>query len=63
MMDPAVQIKKEIGVLQYITLRKFLATIQITIDAEEQNVTVYRDGREPLRISFHDLEKFVNASH
>jgi len=63
MMDPAVQIKKEIGVLQYIALRKFLAAIQIDIDAEEQNVTVYRDGREPLRISFHDLEKFINASH
>jgi len=62
-MDPAVQIKKEIGVLRYIALRKFLATIQIDIDVEEQKVTVYRDGREPLRISFHDLEKFVNASH
>jgi hypothetical protein len=63
MMDPAVQIKNEIGVLQYIALRKLLAAIQIAIDAEEQNVTVYRDGREPLRISFHDLEKFINASH
>ena len=62
-MDPAVQIKNEIGKLQYIALRKFLAAIQIAIDADEKMVTVYRDGREPLRISFHDLEKFVNASH
>jgi hypothetical protein len=45
-------------------LRKLLAVIQIDIDAEEQKLTVYRDGREPLRISFHDLEKFINnASH
>lgn len=63
-MDLDVQIKKEIGKLQYIALRKLLAVIQIDIDAEEQKLTVYRDGREPLRISFHDLEKFINnASH
>jgi len=62
-MELAEQIKNEVGKFRYIALRKFLATIQIDIDAEEQKVTVYRDSREPLRISFHDLEKFVNAAH
>jgi len=55
------QIKDAVGTLQYIALRRLLASIQIAIDADEQTVTVYRNGREPLRISFKDLEKFVNG--
>jgi len=57
------QIKDAIGTLQYIALRRLLASIQIAIDTDEQSVTVYRNGREPLRVSFRDLEKFVNGPH
>jgi len=62
-MELAEQIKSAVGTLSFIALRRALASVQIAIDAEEQTVTVYRDGRDPMRISFRDLEKFVNASH
>jgi hypothetical protein len=59
-MDLGEQIKRSIGTLQYIALRKMLKRINISIDPVAKVLIIYRDGQEPLEICFDCLEDYVN---
>lgn len=57
------QIKEAIGIAAYWALMKIVKGIEIAIDGDDKQITIYRNGKEPVRIDFEQIERFINESH
>ena len=57
------QLRQSLGTLQYMALRRLCATVHMVIDPDDRTITIQRNGKEPIRVSFRDVEKFVNDAH
>ena len=57
------QIKAAVGLAAYWALMKIVKGIEITFDGPEKQITIYRAGKEPMRIGFDQVERFINESH
>ncbi|MBE3087680.1 MAG: hypothetical protein IMZ71_00965 [Chloroflexi bacterium] len=57
------QIKEAIGIAAYWALMKIVKGIEIAIDGDDKQITIYRNGKEPVRIGFEQIERFINESH
>lgn len=53
-------LKDHLGTGKYWLLRKALQGCQVHLDADAGEIVVYRNGNEPLSISFEAVESFVN---
>lgn len=57
------QIKETVGLAAYWALMKIVRDIEISFDADDKQITIYRAGKEPARIGFEQIERFINESH
>ncbi|MBE3144110.1 MAG: hypothetical protein IMZ61_09340 [Planctomycetes bacterium] len=57
------QIKAAVGLAAYWALMKIVKGIEIAIDGDDKQITIYRNGKEPVRIGFEQIERFINESH
>jgi len=63
-LDPIEkQIKEVVGRAAYWALMKIVKGIEITIDGPDKQITIYRPGKEPARIGFEQIERFINENH
>jgi len=44
-------------------LMKIVKGVEISIDGPDKQITIYRPGKDPIRISFEQIERFINESH
>ena len=63
-MDPIEkQIKGVVGLAAYWALMKIVRDIEISFDGPDKQITIYKDGKEPMIIGFDQIERFINDSH
>lgn len=59
-MSAEQQLRQALGLISYMAVKEAMKRIEISIDADDRTVTVYRDNSEPVRFTFEQLESFVN---
>jgi len=57
------QIKEVVGRAAYWALMKIVKGVEIAFDGPEKQITIYQGGKEPLRIGFEQIERFINEHH
>ena len=57
------QIKQTVGLVAYWALMKIVQDIEISFDGHDKQITIYKGDREPMRIGFDQIERFINESH
>jgi len=57
------QIKAAVGRAAYWALMKIVKGVEISIDGPDKQITIYRPGKDPARIGFEQIERFINENH
>ena len=57
------QIKRTVGRAAFWALLKIVRSIEISIDGDDKQITIYRDNSESVKISFEQIERFINDTH
>lgn len=53
-------LRTKLGITGYIVLLSSLKNVFISIDAENRQLTVTHSGKEPIKVTFKEIEEFIN---